>query len=880
MTRTSRSRPTDHVATGQRATTSAAAGHRHSAPWFRAQVQGGGTRARAATAGVAILALLGSGLAVSQFIAAAGSGPQVLARDSFSTAVARGWGSAPTGGAWTMSTADKARSSVSGGAGRISLSTDGRSPTARLGSVSSSDTDLAVTLRADKVPTASGAYVYVVGRYAPSAAQYFAKVRFTRGGTVGLSLGRRSSGQVESALVSERTLPGLTLKAGAPVRVRVQVTGKNPTTVRARAWAPSGAEPTGWQVQTRDSTAGLQSTGAVALSGYLSRGATNSPIVVRVDDLLAVSTTQTQGASAAPSPPRSATPSPTAVTPSPSPSSTRSVPPTPSPTQAAAGNGAGSASVGTTDYRVPSGAVIVAPDGSDSAPGTISAPVATVARAIAIAPAGGTVVLREGTYHESVTIPGKALTLQSYPGEAVWFDGSRTVTGFVRDGAAWRRDGWTVDLDHSPTYKRGAPDGTAAGWQWVNPAYPAAAYPDQVWIGDTELRQVLSRAAVQPGTFFVDPASKALVVGSDPGKGTVRASDLTTAFTVTTPGVTLRGFGVRRYATSVWMMGTVRVYGNDATLENLVIRDNATQGLSLTAVRGRIRHVSVLHNGLVGMHANYADGLSIDGLRAEGNNAQHFNNSPVSGGVKITRARGLAIRNSAFVDNVGSGLWTDESTYDGVIAGNDVTGNSGNGIVLELSQKFVVANNVVSGNGMAGLRLDGTGGVDIWNNSFARNSRNVNIIQGKRSQFDLSQPGHDPRQTLPDPSVPWMSSDIAIRNNVFDNSTGNALLAVEDHSHRYSAEQLRITTNNNVYVRASANAPSWAVVWSRGVGDPAVFASVAKFAAATGQERDSAAVDGSSLAAVGSAGSAEALPSAVAAAADRTAGVRHLGAWR
>ena len=144
-----------------------------------------------------------------------------------------------------MSTADKARSSVSGGAGRISLSTDGRSPTARLGSVSSSDTDLAVTLRADKVPTASGAYVYVVGRYAPSAAQYFAKVRFTRGGTVGLSLGRRSSGQVESALVSERTLPGLTLKAGAPVRVRVQVTGKNPTTVRARAWAPSGAEPTG-----------------------------------------------------------------------------------------------------------------------------------------------------------------------------------------------------------------------------------------------------------------------------------------------------------------------------------------------------------------------------------------------------------------------------------------------------------------------------------------------------------------------------------------------------------------------------------------------------------------------------------------------------------
>ena len=66
---------------------------------------------------------------------------------------------------------------------------------------------------------------------------------------------------------------------------------------------------------------------------------------------------------------------------------------------AAAGRGAdaaGSAPVGTASYAAPSTAVYAAPWGSDSASGSAAAPVRTLARAVAIAPASGTVVLRAG----------------------------------------------------------------------------------------------------------------------------------------------------------------------------------------------------------------------------------------------------------------------------------------------------------------------------------------------------------------------------------------------------------------------------------------------------------------------------------------------------
>ena len=128
-------------------------------------------------------------------------------------------------------------------------------------------------------------------------------------------------------------------------------------------------------------------------------------------------------------------------------------------------------------------------------------------------------MLRAGSYHESVVIPdGKRLTLQSWPNEAAWLDGSSAVTGWAASGGRWVQDGWTVEFDASPTYTRGAPDNPAANWGFVNPSYPMAAHPDQIWIDGVAQRQVGSLAAVVAGHVLPRPGGEPALVGHEPDR--------------------------------------------------------------------------------------------------------------------------------------------------------------------------------------------------------------------------------------------------------------------------------------------------------------------------------------------------------------------------
>src|SRR4051794_7405483 len=64
-----------------------------------------------------------------------------------------------------------------------------------------------------------------------------------------------------------------------------------------------------------------------------------------------------------------------------------------------------SVSIVDTNYTPPSGAKYVATSGSDtSGNGSLSNPWRTIAKAIASTPTGGTIVIRGGSYHESVQI--------------------------------------------------------------------------------------------------------------------------------------------------------------------------------------------------------------------------------------------------------------------------------------------------------------------------------------------------------------------------------------------------------------------------------------------------------------------------------------------
>lgn len=80
------------------------------------------------------------------------------------------------------------------------------------------------------------------------------------------------------------------------------------------------------------------------------------------------------------------------------------------------------------------GRYYVATTGSDANAGTIGAPFATMAKAVSLAVAGDTILVRGGTYHQSVIVNKNGnssayITLAAYPGETPLLDGTGLTLG-------------------------------------------------------------------------------------------------------------------------------------------------------------------------------------------------------------------------------------------------------------------------------------------------------------------------------------------------------------------------------------------------------------------------------------------------------------------
>ncbi|WP_223587168.1 right-handed parallel beta-helix repeat-containing protein [Microbacterium sp. OVT16B] len=750
-----------------------------------------------------------------------------LACDQFDRTNGTGWGSADLGGAWTASGA--AVLSVDGDAGVISSPAAGRSSTATLAAPVAADSRVTADIGIRALPTAgSGIYLSVANRIVGDSS-YAVRLRVMPDGSSELQLVRLQK-LVSAEVLASARLEGK-VAAGDELRISFQTTGTATVTLSGKAWPVAGAEPAAWNVSATDASAAhVKDGGRIGIALYSASGGSTPQVAIESIAVRAA---------------KAGTEQPTEPTEPTEPE----VPTNPNPDGPFPRGDAGAAAPGSFSFSAPATAVHVARTGSDANSGTASQPMQTITAALRKVPSGGTIVVHKGSYHEEVLVPPqKRVTIQPAPGDEVWLDGAEAVTGWRAEGGVWVKDGWTVRLDASPTYTKGAPDGTSAGWQFVNPQYPMAAHPDQLWVGGVQLTEVATRAQVKAGTFYVDKSSSQLVMGTDPSGKPVEASTLTQALSIRSAGTVLRGIGVRRYATSVPQMGTVVIAAADVTVSDVTIRDNSTTGLYTWSPRSTFTRVSVLGNGLLGAGASTADGLRVNHLLSVGNNAQQFNRAPVSGAFKVTRSRDIEVKDSAFLDNLGQGPWFDESVYDITFTGNDVVGNTGNGLVFELSEKAVIADNIVSDNALNGIYIIDTGNVQIWNNTAVGNQRNIAIIQDKRRASDTSAAGHDPRQPNPDPTVPWITRNTVIVNNVVGDAGGNCLICVEDRSKEFTGSQLVARSDGNLYSRPAVTAPVWFGIWSRGsAGDPAVTNTLKAFSTATGQDTHSMLVEGGSV---------------------------------
>ena len=172
--------------------------------------------------------------------------------------------------------------------GTITLTAPGANRAAVLASVSAQDVDLSFRVATNKLAAGSNQYLYGIARRVSATNAYRVKLRIATNGQVFVHASSVIN-NVETAIGGEVLVPGLTHTPGSFIRLRAQLSGTNPTTIRVRAWADGSTEPSTWPYTQTNSVASLQAAGGAGLQAYLSSATTNAPVIVTFDDFLVTS---------------------------------------------------------------------------------------------------------------------------------------------------------------------------------------------------------------------------------------------------------------------------------------------------------------------------------------------------------------------------------------------------------------------------------------------------------------------------------------------------------------------------------------------------------------------------------------------------------------
>jgi hypothetical protein len=477
---------------------------------------------------------------------------------------------------------------------------------------------------------------------------------------------------------------------------------------------------------------------------------------------------------------------------------------------------------------MPAGSVVVSPSGDDRAAGTVAAPLRTAAAAVRRAPAGGTIVLRAGSYRETLGVLHKKLTFQPYPGEKAWFKGSVVVSSWLRDGAAWRHDNWAPALCR-----------TCFLPSIIDKAAPLAGLPDMVFVDGVSLPQVARQDELRPGTFRVDTGARVLWLGSDPTGHQVEATrlDRLVQFGEGSDGSVLQGLGVAGYGSDQQYGehgGMITINAPRVVLRNDVIVHSASSGVQVYKPDAVVENSVLSHNGLVGLVTNRAHRLRLVGNTVEDNNVDRFTlsgDAVGAAGVKVARSADVYVADNLFRRNHGSGWWCDLGCSDATVVRNVAVANEVNGLYYEVSSGALISSNVLRDNGKRGLKISSSDRVRVWSNTFVGNPVSLGIYGDPRSvSFD---------RYAASLHQPWRPIDLEVVNNLFasgDRSDSPYLLTEDQPPYRTNAQQMLKRLDGNVYVRPEEGRPATLVSWWNGPGNVSELRTVADIIALTGHE--------------------------------------------
>lgn len=186
----------------------------------------------------------------------------VAVADTFQRTVTGGWGSAGTGGWWTV-VGSPWSWSASSGSGSVNVGATSQEQ-AYLSSLNMQNEDIVEKVTLPRYSSSNNnCDSYVLGRYVPAYSPTYYRVGLLQGaGRANISLRAQRS---DGTSLGRDLNTGLLAANGAVVWLHVEFQGINPTTVRAHAWLDGTTEPTTWLLNTTDSTTAEQQPGTVGV---------------------------------------------------------------------------------------------------------------------------------------------------------------------------------------------------------------------------------------------------------------------------------------------------------------------------------------------------------------------------------------------------------------------------------------------------------------------------------------------------------------------------------------------------------------------------------------------------------------------------------------
>jgi len=160
-----------------------------------------------------------------------------------------------------------------------------------------------------------------------------------------------------------------------------------------------------------------------------------------------------------------------------------------------------------------------------------------------------------------------------------------------------------------------------------------------------------------------------------------------------------------------------------------------------------LENVRSVDNTWLGI-GGHGRGIVIDGGELARNSIRAVEEDKVnwhSGGMKITIARDIVIRNVHVHDNYGQGIWLDIAIHNALIENNLVENNAAAGIFFEISYGATIANNVVRNNAVddergwfwpAGILVVSSTDVDVVGNHVSGSPVGVSVIDTRISRAD------------------------------------------------------------------------------------------------------------------------------------------------